>query len=151
MSAYFTISRSSSRTRIGSPDLLPKVNGAVPGSSKSHIWLTRRYTKLVVATLIALGLFFSVISLGSRWRLELRTLSTDSESGPQVSLVDAERDRLPPDWARFREYELQTSERHGDYPDTKYFFSANHARSESVSYGKAEPTIHGRRRIYAVF
>lgn len=142
MSGYFTSSRNSSRTRLGSSDyevdLLPKVNGGAPGGSRAHIWLSRRYTKLVVATVIAFGLFFSVVSLGSRWRLELRRVPTGG--GLAVSVVDSEHDRLPPDWARFREYELQTSEQHGDYPNTKYFFSANHARSESVSLGYVEPT-----------
>lgn len=126
---YLTNSRSPSRTRVGSQtDLLPRVNGSVPVSSRSHIWLTRRYTKLVVvATLTALGLCFSVIL---RWR----HLPASSDPQPlEVSVVDPEHDRLPPDWARFREYELQTSAQHGDSPDTKYFFIADHARSGSVS------------------
>ena len=138
MSGYFTSSRNSSRGRLGSPeyetDLLPKVNGGSPGSSRNHIWLSRRYSKLVIATLIAFALFYSVVTLGSRWRLELHRVP--SGGGLSVtSLPDADDDRLPPDWARFREYELQTSEQHGDYPDTKYFFSANHARSKFVSLG----------------
>ena len=142
----FTSSRNSSRSRLGSSsdyeaDLLPKANGSAPSTPRSHIWLTRRYTKLFVATLIAFGLFFSVVTVGSRWRLELRRVSS---GGPVLAVdpVDPESDRLPPDWARFREYELQTSEQHGDYPNTKYFFSANHARSESVSsYANREVSL----------
>ncbi|KAH9917019.1 uncharacterized protein B0H18DRAFT_884210 [Fomitopsis serialis] len=127
MSSLFTSSRSSSKTRWvpghapsdSEADLLPKVNG-VP--ARSGLWFTRRYTKLAVAFLIGLALFWAVISLGTnywRWR-----------DAPVVSAVLPDPIvRMPPDYARFHEYELQTSEQNGDFADTKYMFFANHARN----------------------
>ncbi|TFY54518.1 hypothetical protein EVJ58_g8818 [Rhodofomes roseus] len=101
-------------------DLLPKVNGVPSRNIHGGVWFTRRYTKLAVAFLVGLALFLAVIALGAHWKWR---------RAPVVAALLAEPERMPPDYARFHEYELQTSERHGDYADTKYIFFANHARN----------------------